>query len=561
MVEPAAAVNCRLIRNQPVRMRDGVQLATSIYLPLQPEPCPAVLVRTAYNRAGFFDPFFPKNGLALVVQDVRGRYASEGRWEPVLSEKDDGYEAGEWVARQPWCNGKVGMYGDSYLGATQYQAALSDAPHLSALNPRFMSGDCWKRAYFCDGAFSLGLTWSWLCFECNGRTSEAQQMPLFDVGKLLKTLPVRDLDVASGAGRVAHYRQYVQQQQYGEIWEALSIRDHYEHFDMPVLLTGGWYDYYAGEAPAIFNGIREHAADPKTRSAHRLIIGPWTHGIHEGSELGEIDFGKEAEEENDSTQRWLSCMLKGGNAEEFQASPVRVFTMGVNRWEDFQTWPPAAAADQCWYLQPGGGLAPQEPTGSNPSRYRYDPDDPVPTRGGNHSIGPYNPGLYDLAPPGPYDQRPIEERDDVLVFTSEPLEVPLQVTGRLRMKLFAASSCPDTDFVARLTDVFPDGRSINIAEGIIRVRYRESIYGEPVLMEPGEVYEFAIDMQITSNVFQRGHRLRVDVTSSSWPLWDRNLNVAESPESATHWEVAEQQIFHEPAHPSHILLPVVPSGS
>ena len=558
MTQPATGPNCRIFRNVKVPMRDGVQLATTVYLPRSQDRCPTVLVRTAYNRVGLYDRFFLEHGMALVVQDCRGRYDSEGEFYPFVNEPNDGFDTLEWIGRQPWCNGKVGMFGDSYLAATQFYAAAAGGPFLHALNPRFMAGDCWKRAYYCDGAFSLALTWSWLCFETSARTSEAAMMPLLDVAEVLRTLPVVSLDEASGAGRVPYYRDYVTHSSYDAHWQTLSIRDRYHLFTMPVLLTGGWYDNYAAETVANFIGMRQQAATPEIRDSHRMIIGPWTHGINAKSVLGELDFGEQALSENDATRRWLDCILHAGDPAEFQQAPIRIFVMGLNEWRDEREWPLARTRYLNYYLRAGRGLSPEPPSADEaPDRYTYNPEHPVPTLGGNHSIGPYNPALYDLAKPGPYDQRSVEARDDVLVYTSDVLEHDLEVTGPVVLKLYAASSARDTDFVAKLTDVHPDGRSMNITEGVIRARFRNDVWGKPKLLEPNRAYEYTLDMQVTSNVFKAGHRIRVDITSSNFPLWDRNLNTGRDPSTGTHMEVANQAIHHDADQPSHIVLPVI----
>lgn len=552
------ARGCRILQNVKVPMRDRVRLSTTIYLPLQNSPCPAVLVRTPYNRMGFYDPYFTAHGMALVVQDCRGRYDSEGEFYPFVHEVNDGFDTLAWLAAQPWCNGRIGMFGDSYLAATQFAAAVSGSPHLTALNPRFMTTDPWKRGYYCDGAFSLGLTWSWLCFEMATRTSQAAIMPLFDVAQLLRRLPIAQLDEFSGAGVVPAYRDYVNHSAYDEHWAGLSLRDKYHHFKVPVLLTGGWYDYYPGEAVSTFLNLRRHAPTPELRDSHRLILGPWTHGINQGSVLGEIDFGEQATAENLATHRWLDCLLHGKSPAEFQAAPIRLFVMGVNQWRDEYEWPLARTRYVKYYLRRNGRLTLQSPGDEPPDQYTYDPEDPIPTLGGNHSIGPYNPGLYELAKPGPYDQRPIEARPDVLVFTSDPLEEDTEVTGPVLVHLYASSSVRDTDFVARLTDVYPDGRSINITEGILRARFREGMWSRPSLLEPHRVYHFTIDLQVTSNVFKRGHRLRLQITSSGFPLWDRNLNTGRDPATDAEPQVAEQTIYHDSMHPSHLLLPIIP---
>jgi putative CocE/NonD family hydrolase len=557
-MKPVLAQECRILRNIKVPMRDGTKLATNVYLPLKGETWPVVLVRTAYNRTGCFDAFFPRHGMALVVQDCRGRYESEGEFYPFINESTDGRDTLEWIGRQPWCNGKIGMFGDSYLAATQFHAALTGNPLLRALNPRFMAGNCWKRAYYCDGAFSLALSWSWLCFESAGRISQANAMPLLNVPEVLKTLPIITLDEASGAGRISYYRDYVRHSRYDDHWKTLNIREQACSFQMPVFLIGGWYDYYAAETFANFMALRKHAPTAELRDSHRLLIGPWTHGISGNSTLGEIDFGKEALRENDATQRWLNAILHDKSASEFQQAPVRIFVMGLNKWRDEYEWPLARTRYVRYYLREGGKLALNKPGLKElPDHYTYDPLNPVPTLGGNHSIGPYNPGLYEFVKPGPFDQRKVEERPDVLVYTSEVLEQDTEVTGPVTLKLFASSSAVDTDFVAKLTDVYPDGKSINITEGIIRARFREDVWGSPKLLQPGTVYEFTIDLQVTSNVFKAGHRIRVNITSSNFPLWDRNLNTGNEPGMDTRVAIANQTIYHDVKLASHIILPVV----
>jgi len=549
-------------------MRDRVELATSVVLPNGEGPFPVVLVRTAYNRVGMVNNSWAERGMALVVQDCRGRYDSGGEFVPFLNEPADGRDALEWIHAQPWCNGKVGMFGDSYLAATQFYAVREGAHLLHALNPRFMAGDCWKRAYYCDGAFSLALTWSWLSFECAARTSEAAQMPLFDVGQVLRQLPILHMDEFSGGGVCPHYREYARRNRYDELWRTLSIREDYAKYTMPVLLTAGWYDNYAAEAVTNYLGLLDHAPTPELRAGHRLLIGPWTHGVNSLSTLGEIDFGEQALAENDATTRWLEAVLCGDGPAAFQRAPIRLFVMGVNEWRDAEQWPLPGTQFTPLYLHSGGNantgagdgrLGMDAPGAEAPDHYRYDPEDPTPTLGGNHSIGPYNPALYDLARPGPYDQTLVERRNDVLVYTSDPLPQDIEVTGPVRLKLFASSSARDTDFAAKLIDVFPDGRAINITEGVIRARFRNSVYGEPALLEPGQVTAFDIDMQVTSNVFRRGHRIRIDVTSSNFPLWDRNLNTGNDPALDTGPVVAQQAVHHDANHPSHVLLPIVPA--
>ncbi len=561
--EPAVANGCRMLRGVRVSMRDGVELATTVYLPPEGESFPIVLVRTAYNAAGFYVPWLVEHGIAFVAQDCRGRYASDGDWYPFTSEADDGADTLAWVHAQPWCNGRVGMFGDSYLAATQFSAAIGASELLTTIVPRFMTGDGWKRAYYADGAFSLALTWSWLCFESSARVSDAATLPTFDVARLLRHLPLETLDTASGM-EVQSYRDYVRNSSYTELWSDLNTHDRLDRFQLPTLLVGGWYDYYPAEALRMFNGLRgaaglrNAASSEELRDGHRVVIGPWPHGVSGSTTLGELDFGPNALAENDATNRWLDCLLHDGRPADVLPAPIRIFVMGDNVWRDEYEWPPARATLKSYYLHDAGCLDEVAPDAEQPDRYTYEPDDPVPTTGGNHSVGPYNPGLYELAKPGPYDQRDVESRDDVLVYTTAPLEHDLEVTGPVMARIFAATSAPDTDFVARLTDVYPDGRSMNITEGVIRARFRDGVWGAPKLLSPGEVVEYTIDMHATSNVFRAGHRIRLQITSSNFPLWDRNLNTGEDPATGIDWRPADQTVYHDSNRPSRLTLSCMP---
>jgi len=555
----AKGKDCFFAHKVWVTMRDGIKLATTVYLPLKGGPHPAVLVRTAYNRIGFYDPFFVKNNIALVTQDCRGRYESGGNFYPFVNEPDDGFDTLQWIGKQPWCNGKIGMFGDSYLAATQLLVAPLQNKFLKVINPRFMAADCWKHAYYCDGAFSLALSWSWLCFETATKISHAVAMPLLDVKQFLKSLPIINMDERSGAGVVPYFRDYVSHCKFGKFWHLLRLSDKYDYFKIPVLLTAGWYDNYAAEAVNMFTGLQKANTNESIKKQHRLIIGPWTHGINYSTTLGELDFGPEAEKERDSTQRWLNCILKNKPATDFQKAPIRIFVMGKNYWRDEQEWPLKRTCYTYFYLRTGRRLDAKPPaTEESPDCYVYDPENPVPTCGGNHSVGPYNPGLYDFVKPGPYDQHSIEQRNDVLIYTSRILARDIEITGHVKLFLYASSSAKDTDFVARLTDVYPDRRSINITEGILRVRFRKNIWGKPELLVPDKIYLFEIDMQVTSNVFMAGHKIRLQITSSNFPLWDRNLNTGNNPATDTRYIKARQTIFHSPKYPSALLLPIIP---
>lgn len=552
-----------------VPMRDGVGLATSVFLPKTPRPCPVALVRTAYNRMGpaGWASGLVRRGIGLVVQDVRGRYDSPGEHVPFVGEAEDGYDTVDWIVAQPWSTGDVGMLGDSYLAIVQMLLAPLGHPALKAINPRFMSADLWRQGYYCDGALSLALVWSWLCLEVGTRTSKAGWTPLFDLPNHLRSLPLATLDERSGVGVIPAYRDYLAHYSRDAFWQGLPVREHMDRYTMPTLLTGGWYDYYPNEAFRSYAALVGNAPNAELARRHRVLIGPWTHGINSSSRLGHVDFGPQALAENDASERWLACLLNGRSASDFQAAPIRIFVMGINQWRDEYEWPPARMRPTAFHLDSAGAansllgdgrLCATPPAADAADRYTYNPANPVPTLGGNHSVGPYNPGLYDICLPGPYDQRPNERRDDVLTYTTPPLADALETIGPVVVRLFAASSAPDTDFVARLCDVHPDGRSINITEGVLRGRFRRRHWDRPEPLAPGAVLEWEIHLQPTAHVFLAGHRIRLDVTSSNFPLWDRNLNTGGAPHLECEWRCAEQSVHHGPSHPSRVILPVVP---
>lgn len=572
--QPAGlARGCRIAQACRVPMRDGVLLAADVYLPADSDgPFPVMLVRTAYGRRLIDEQVLPQQwvdrGFAVVAQDVRGRWDSEGTFYPFVHEASDGVDTLDWIADQPWCNGSIGMTGNSYLAAVQWYVAPEQHPALRSLNPRFMAGDVWQNGYYCNGAFSFALTFSWLCLEVSQRTSAAGMLPMFDVSALLRRLPLIDMDKRLGIAPAAIYRDFAARETRDGFWQSLDVRPAMNRFRVPVLLTAGWYDYYPGETFKNYAALVAAAPTPDLAAQHRLIVGPWTHGIHGGSALGEIDFGPAAVQEADHSLRWHEALLQAGDVNRFSAAPIRLFVMGRNQWRDEQEWPLKRTRWTRFYLRSGGCAAdaPEDgrldvaapPAGEPADRYIYDPDDPVPTLGGNHSVGPYNPGLYELCLPGPYDQRSVERRRDVLVYTTATLERDTEVTGPVAVTLWIASTAPDTDFVARLTDVHPDGRSMNLTEGILRVRYRDRQWAEPTPMEPGTVYRIEIELQPTSHVFFAGHRIRLAVTSSCFPLWDRNLNTGESSTGGTRVQTARQTIYHDGERPSHLLLPVIP---
>lgn len=569
-------------RNLAMRTRDGVTLQADVYRPDAPGKFPVLLMRTPYDKSldlGLTEKdYFPSRGYVLVVQDTRGRFSSEGDFYPFMNEQNDGYDAIEWAAGLPWSNGQVGTVGQSYLGLVQYLAAPTRPPHLKVMCP--VSGpvsyfeDCiWRR-----GLFELGWTLTYLVFmsrnvlERKGiydkeranldsylSNPELPFSPLRD--DAYRHLPVRDWGERLRAG-APYLADFLENWKYNAYWGATDVRQRFSDIAVPMLHVGSWYDAFQYDTLAMYTGMREKAANDEARRGQRLLMGPWAHllpyGLPTSGGTGDIDFGSEAKIELHAIQlRWFDHFLKGAEPTMLDEPPVRLFVMGENRWRDEWEWPLKRTAYTKMYLRGGGQantlsgdgmLSPEPPASDEPhDSYVYDPQNPVPTRGGTLLGGA----------PGVYDQREIEQRPDVLVYTGEPLASDLEVTGPVAMKLHAASSAPDTDFMAKLVDVRPDGYAHNIVEGVVRARFRDSL-SSPSPISPGEIYEYTIDMWSTSHLFRRGHRLRVEITSSNFPRYDRNPNTGNDFGTDTELKVARQSIFHSPGTSSHIVLPVIP---
>jgi hypothetical protein len=544
-------------RDLAVPMRDGTVLRADAYLPDDGDPAPAVVCRTPYNRGFPLTPLAALDperateaGIAVVVQDVRGLYDSEGEFSPFFSEGDDGYDTVEWVAAQPWCDGNVGMVGRSYPAATQWRAALERPPHLRAISPVVVGSDYYHGWIYQGGAFQLGfnLFWVHLMTDPKGRGS---------LDEHFRHLPVTDppLLAESPAGRF--YREWVEHPTYDEHWRRLSIRGRYGDVQVPAFIVGGWFDVFLGGTLENFAGMRTEGGTAAARERTRLLIGPWAHGSafgaypdHGFKELGPDDRIDLAEQQ----LRFLAAQLR--DEPDDAGAPIRIFVMGANEWRDEPEWPLPRAREQAWHLRTDGLLSPEPPgPGEAPDEYDYDPRDPAPTIGGPTSL----PARFMRQNAGPLDQAPVEKRDDVLVYSSEPLAEPMEVTGPLTLVLHAATSGPDTDWVAKLCDVDPEGRSRVLAEGVLRARYRDG-FERAAPLEPGRPYEYEIDLIATSNVFAAGHRIRLDVTSSSFPRFDRNANTGlplgeDTDETLT---TARQRVFHDAERPSRLLLPVVP---
>lgn len=568
-------------RNAEIRMRDGTCLRADVYRPSQGGPFPVLLYRTPYNKslarsaAGIMNPLnAADHGYALVLQDCRGRFASEGEWTPFHAERNDGYDSVEWCAEQPWSNGKVGIYGPSYMGITVWQAVAAAPPHLKAAFAYLGASNCYEGWTYSGGAFELGFNlWygMWLGWEkINKLPPERQGRAMERMGKLLSSLssaywhiPLKEMrafeDVAP------FYYEWLTHPSYDEYWQEVSVAERYDNITVPVLQMTGWFDNFLISHLRSFQGIREYGATDKARKNQKLIVGPWAHANYLSlsvSKVGDFQFGYPAIPNTETLIfRWFDYWLKGIDTGIIDEPPVRIFVMGANEWRDEEQWPLKRAQGVPWYLHSVGHanslhgdgiLTPVPPEGDPPDSYRYDPADPVPTVGGRTLM----PEIANVAGDGIRDQRCVEERPDVLVYTSALLMKDTEITGPVILKLWTASSALDTDFTGKLVDVYPDGYAAIVADGILRARYRESM-SKPLLLEPDRIYELAIDLWATSQVFKKGHRIRVEVSSSNFPRFDRNLNTGRDNASEVHSQMAIQTIYHDAEHPSHILLPIV----
>ena len=565
-------------------MRDGVRLECDVYRPAGPGPFPAILTRSPYGRGPGGRPntgadFWVRLGYAFVTQDCRGRFGSEGEYTPHLTEGPDGYDTVEWIAEQSWCDGNVGIVGQSYLGADQYQLAPHSPPHLKAMAPVSGTADhrqSWTR--HAGGALEHGwmVPYSLLkgrnTLERKGLTGEQMETlesyldPPHEHGFFAQPLtpegyahvPLTDW-IPLMEDSAPYFKDYLNNPDDGPFWWEINVRRGFHTVDVPMLHFGSWYDIFLEGTLSGYEGINA-LGGPNARGNQRLLVGPWGHigySLPTSDGCGDLDFGPEAEIDfMEMQKRWFGHWLKGEDTGIMDEAPVRIFVMGENRWRDEQEWPLARTEYTPWYLHSGGSanslngdgaLSPESPAIEPPDRYVYDPNDPVPSLGGNNLI----------IPRGAFDQRPAEVRDDVLVYTGEVLSEDLEVTGPLRVTLWATSSAVDTDFTAKLVDVYPDGYAQNLQDGMIRARYRDSA-SDPKLLTPGQAYRYEIDLWATSHVFLAGHSIRIEISSSCFPRFDRNPNTGTPVESESNLVPAAQMVLHDAQHPSYITLPVIP---
>ena len=541
-------------------MRDGVKLYADVYRPRREGRFPVLVIRTPYGTmregAQTAPIHFAQSGYVAVIQDVRGRYESEGQWDPFRSEAEDGYDTIEWAARQPWSNGKVATEGGSYLGHVQWRAASLAPPSLVAAFPRVASTNIYSNWAYLGGAFRLSFNFGWGVVRMPHHIMQPQYLhggaafspDELSYEKILSTLPLKESDLASSNSAVKHYRDWIQHQGYDQYWKSISDEERFGNIKVPVHTQGGWYDIFLAGTINGFTGMRNKGGSEKARRESKMIIGAWGHGASQ--KFGDIDFGPTANRSLSARElQWFDHYLKGADNGIDREPPVEIFFMGANKWAHAQDWPLPGTRYTPYYLASGATLSAAKPDASGNDKYVYDPANPVPTLGGNNCCG--TPTLA-----GPKDQRPIEARKDVLVYSSAVLSGPLAIAGPVKMKLHASTDGPDTDFMVKLIDVAPNGYAMNIAEGILRARFRKGL-DRMELLEPGKEYEFEVDMVGTANVFLPGHRIRVDITSSNFPQFDRNPNTGEALGASSKIRAAKQTVLHGGARASHIVLPVV----
>lgn len=548
--------NMRVLFNRRVPMRDGVTLSADVYLPAKAssegERWPVVLLRTPYMKANMTvveaAGYYNERGYVYVALDVRGRGDSDGEFVPYFNDGQDGYDAIEWCAVQSWSDGNVATIGSSYPGRIQWLAALLQPPHLRAMIVRVTPSDPFVETP--TGLPSpMHLCWLHLV---SGRMN--QVMEAVDWMSVYEHLPIVTMDEQAGrSNRI--WRNDVTHPQLDAYWEPLCYQANFERVNVPVLHISGWYDDEQVGTPLNYIGMTTRGATLEARSGQRLLMGPWGHAVNAASRLGEVDFGPQAIIDLRGEEvRWLDRWLKKSAVE---AAPVRIFVMGTNEWRDEHEWPLARTRWTPYYLHSGGSansrfgdgsLSSTQPSEDEPfDSYRYDPARPVPfiTEPTSSQVG------------GPDDYAAIERRDDVLVYMTDPLTEDMEITGPIRVDLYASSSAPDTDFTAKLVDVWPTGFVQRMCDGMVRARFRDGM-DKPSLIEPGNVYHYSIDCWNTCQVFKAGHRIGLEISSSAFPKYDRNLNTGAPLGVTTEMVVAEQRIYHDGERPSAVVLPVIP---
>lgn len=541
--------------NVMIPMRDGVSLAANIYWPDDSGgPFPVILMRTPYGKPGadFGDAReYTDLGFAMVVQDCRGKGQSGGTWDPFVADPEDGADTLGWIEEQPWCNGRIGTAGGSYVGWTQWALMPDASPALRCAVPIVPFSHVYDDIAYYGGAFQVALLFGW------GAAVGNVFLPPDELQQAYRYLPLKSWGDQFDKP-VSYLNDWIRHNTDDDYWRRRSIGGRHERITVPILNIGGWYDIFSKPTLEMIMKVRESSVSRMARRNQLVIMGPWAHGVGV-RKVGDLDFGADAGLDLGAIQKkWMQYWLMDEETGVEDWAPLQIFVMGANRWRDEFEWPLERTDYTPWYLHSNGQantlngdgvLAVTQPSATGEDSFTYDPDDPVPTSGGNNLVG---------APIGPIDQSTVESRQDVLVYTSDVLNTPVEVTGPVKAVLYVSSSARDTDFTAKLVDVHPDGRAFNLCDGIRRVRFRTGMNDEQ-LIRPGEKIRLEIDLWVTSNLFLKGHRIRLEVSSSNFPRFDRNPNSGLPFGTDVEVIKAQQTVFHGPEHPSHVLLPIIPA--
>jgi len=559
----------------PMKTRDGVTLYSDIYRPRADGTFPVILMRTPYDKSVSWavGPAYQiaAHGYVVIVQDVRGRYTSEGEWYPFRHESNDGYDAVEWAAALPSSNGKVGMIGGSYVGATQMLSAIAHPPHLAGICPVVTASNYHDGWTYQGGALEQWFDQNW---ATQLATNTMWRLIAKNTNALLgaPVLPLTHypafnyLSLPAGAEATAelapYYLDWLAHPDYDAYWKQWSIEEHFSDIQVPALHIGGWYDIFLAGTLRNYMGIKAHGGTDEARKGQRLLVQIGGHAGF-GRRIGDVEFGDDALKfpSTEVVLAWYDYLFKGVQ-NEFATVPVRIFVMGENKYRQESDWPPPEAKLTRYFLHSGGsanslrgdgGLSLTPPKKETPDKFTYDPANPVPTIGGSLCCDAEH---YE---PGPRDQRASENRDDVLVYSTKPLAEDMEITGPVTLELWVRSSAVDTDFTAKLVDVSPVGFAMNLTDGILRMRYRDS-QEKPGLMNPDQVYKISVDLWATSNVFKKGHIIRLEVSSSNFPRFDSNLNTGADQATSREFVSATNTILHDSEHPSALLVPVITAG-
>lgn len=545
----------RIEVNVRVPMRDGTKLATDLYFPEGVTgKLPTILIRTPYNRqaqrlVGSTGAvrMFAGQGYVVAVQDVRGKFDSEGHFTLSANDTGDGSDTLDWIAAQPWSTGKVGTYGCSYLGEDQLELAKVRNPHHTAMIPQ-AGGGAYRFADLREGgAVCLAEAAPWF-LEWGSKVDPNPAAPNVDRERMFLTLPLVDM-LKNAGGPLTDFEDFVSHEPLDPWWDHIGYVNAKHHFNTPGLQVCSWYDSVVNETFELFNLMRRNGESDRARENQFVVIGPATHCGWEHPTPSMRDLGDPQFPYDDLYLRWFDHWLKGVDNDVTRDPKIRLYVMGANQWREENEWPLQRTLFTKYYLHSDGHansrggtgfLSVEAPQSEAADRFRYDPANPVPTNSN-----------------GAQDQSAIELRPDVLVYSTPVLDKGIELTGPIQAVLYVSSSAKDSDFTAKLVDVYPDGRAFNLQDGILRARYRDGL-DHSVWMKPGEFYRLQIDVHSTSNYFPAGHRIRLEIASSNFPRFDRNLNTGGRNYDESRPVVAENEIHHAAGRESYILLPVIP---